>query len=120
VIPGKRTAIDVSALRETLTDCRLESFSITNSAIASVRGGSPEVTRLRPFGIGARGGFEWFFPSPEGPDENLLINVWSAPNYCCTSGNRASILKVGFSGTEELAMTKVDPATTRLKPAVIS
>jgi diadenosine tetraphosphatase ApaH/serine/threonine PP2A family protein phosphatase len=32
-------------------------------------------------------GFQWFF-------EEKLILVWSAPNYCYTSGNRASVMKV--------------------------
>jgi diadenosine tetraphosphatase ApaH/serine/threonine PP2A family protein phosphatase len=44
-------------------------------------------------------GFKWHFPDESNNTfQGQLINVWSAPNYCYTSKNKASVLKLGFNG----------------------
>jgi diadenosine tetraphosphatase ApaH/serine/threonine PP2A family protein phosphatase len=47
-------------------------------------------------------GFRWYFKNDQNRAEEggRLINVWSAPNYSYTSGNVATVLRLGFPGHE--------------------
>jgi diadenosine tetraphosphatase ApaH/serine/threonine PP2A family protein phosphatase len=62
----------------------------------------------------AEEGFVWYFPSPDNHERKSLINVWSAPNYGYSSGNKASLLRVGFDGREELELRQFSAAPVRI------
>jgi diadenosine tetraphosphatase ApaH/serine/threonine PP2A family protein phosphatase len=66
-------------------------------------------------------GFQKYFAKKESNDgwvpglDFRLITVWSAPNYCYKSGNRASVLKVRDGGEEATALL-FDANPNRIKP----
>lgn len=55
-------------------------------------------------------GYEWYF-------NNLLVNIWSAPNYMYRSGNKASVMKYAGKGENELVIFNPCPASERKIPA---
>jgi diadenosine tetraphosphatase ApaH/serine/threonine PP2A family protein phosphatase len=62
-------------------------------------------------------GFQWHFKNDNSQDEGMLINVWSAPNYSYTSGNKASVLRFNFPGRNEFDLPLFDavPSEERIK-----
>jgi diadenosine tetraphosphatase ApaH/serine/threonine PP2A family protein phosphatase len=64
-------------------------------------------------------GFIWMFadapPNKNGVYKGRLINVWSAPNYGGSSGNRAAVMKLNFS-PQIIDMILFDQALNRIPP----
>jgi diadenosine tetraphosphatase ApaH/serine/threonine PP2A family protein phosphatase len=58
----------------------------------------------------AMSGFQYHF------DEELLVTVWSAPNYMYRSGNDASVLKIESDGRREFVIFKAVPDNQRVIP----
>jgi hypothetical protein len=62
-------------------------------------------------------GFRWYF-GEEGGCKGRLINVWSAPNYAYTSGNKASFLRVRYPGDMEFATVQFSEKNERIPDTV--
>lgn len=59
-------------------------------------------------------GYMYFFDDGHEP-RGMLVNVWSAPNYCGTSGNRASVMMLRFDPGNPYELRPFDVAEERLK-----
>jgi diadenosine tetraphosphatase ApaH/serine/threonine PP2A family protein phosphatase len=66
----------------------------------------------------AQEGYQWYFSDDDCPGEGKLLLVWSAPNYCYTSGNKASVLRLRFEGKNEFDIPTFEdvPKGERIQP----
>jgi diadenosine tetraphosphatase ApaH/serine/threonine PP2A family protein phosphatase len=63
-------------------------------------------------------GYEIKFPKPNcGKFRYQLFTVWSAPNYGYTAGNKASVLKLGFSEKDWIQFVQFGARPIRIEPA---
>jgi hypothetical protein len=46
-------------------------------------------------------GIRWYFRSERSSLPGRLVNIWSAPNYAYTSGNKATVMMLRFPGRPE-------------------
>lgn len=58
-------------------------------------------------------GYQYWFPEES---RNLLVTIWSAPNYCYRSGNRACYMKCKDGEAPEFVYFQEDPKSSTEKP----